>query len=107
MRRGRDKTAEIFSYIILNALQAMEGEGTLTMISDQVDGKIVVKIKDAGPGIPKEYLSKIFDPYFTTKAQGEGNGMGLNIAYRVVEKYGGQITVDSPESQGATFTVTI
>ena len=106
IKAGFEELAKVFSNIILNALQAMDGVGTLTIISELVEGKVVVQLNDTGPGIPSEYLSKIFEPYFTTKAQGGGNGMGLNVAYRIVESYGGQIKVKSIESQGASFIVT-
>ncbi len=85
----------------------MEGKGTLTAVSERDGETVVIKIMDTGPGIPEEYLTKIFEPYFTTKAQGAGNGMGLNIVHRAVEKYGGQIKAGPNVSRGAVFTITL
>ena len=64
-----------------------------------------VEVEDTGPGIPKEALSKIFDPFYSTKPPGEGTGLGLAICLRILESYGGRIHVQSTEGEGATFTV--
>lgn len=101
-----EEMKSIFSNIILNALQAMEGKGTLTVYSERGLENILVRIKDTGPGIPDEYLTKIFEPYFTTKAQGAGNGLGLNLVHRAIEKYGGKIMAEPDISSGASFAVT-
>ena len=66
---------------------------------------IEVKVSDTGIGIPQKVISKIFDPFFTTKKTGDGTGLGLNVVYRIVTKYGGTIDVESKEGVGATFTV--
>ncbi len=100
-----DEIQQVFTHIIRNAVQAMEGKGRLTITSQQVGGNIVVEIQDSGPGIAPEFLSKIFDPFFTTKDQGEGTGLGLNIAHKVIEKYGGHIEVDSQVGKGSTFSI--
>jgi signal transduction histidine kinase len=84
----------------------MEGKGKLKISSFQKNGRIVTTIQDAGPGIPQEYLSKIFDPFFTTKDQGKGTGLGLNIVHRLIENYGGSISVESIVGLGTTFTIT-
>ena len=90
-----EEIQQIYLNIITNAVQAMDGKGNLIITSFQDNGKIVTTIKDNGPGIPHEYLSKIFDPFFTTKDQGKGTGLGLNIVHRLVDKYGGSISVES------------
>ena len=84
----------------------MDGKGKLKISSAQKDGKIVTTIQDTGPGIPNEYLSKVFDPFFTTKDQGKGTGLGLNIVHRLIDKYGGNISIESTVGEGTTFTIT-
>ena len=101
-----EEIQQIYLNIIRNAVQAMEGTGKLKISSSQKDGRVVTTIQDTGPGIPQEYLSKIFDPFFTTKDQGKGSGLGLNIVHRLVENYGGSISVESIVGLGTTFTIT-
>jgi len=101
-----EEIQQIYLNIIRNAVQAMEGKGKLKISSSQKDGRVVTTIQDTGPGIPQEYLSKIFDPFFTTKDQGKGSGLGLNIVHRLVENYGGSISVESIVGLGTTFTIT-
>ncbi len=94
---------QIFMNIINNAVQAMEGKGKLKITSKHSDGYIANTIEDDGPGIPEGIISKIFDPFFTTKATGSGTGIGLNIVYRLVQKYNGFIFVKSKEGKGTKF----
>jgi signal transduction histidine kinase len=92
---------QVWTNIIDNALDAMEGEGELTIRTYPQDGQVVVEIKDDGPGIPPEIQSRIFDPFFTTKPPGIGTGLGLHIAYSIIaQKHQGQIKVTS--QPGAT-----
>jgi two-component system, NtrC family, sensor kinase len=100
-----EEIQQIYLNIIRNAVQAMEGKGKLTITSSRDNGMIVTTIQDTGPGIPQEYLSKVFDPFFTTKDQGKGTGLGLNVVHRLVEKYGGSISVESTVGEGTTFTI--
>jgi two-component system, NtrC family, sensor kinase len=67
----------------------------------------VTTITDSGPGIPKHHLSKIFDPFFTTKGQGEGSGLGLTVAHRIIKKFGGDIRIESREGNGTSCIVTL
>jgi C4-dicarboxylate-specific signal transduction histidine kinase len=69
------------------------------------DDKVVIIITDNGPGIPKSYLDKIFQPFFTTKPTGQGTGLGLSISYDIIKAHGGTMQVDSIENQGTTFTI--
>ena len=71
------------------------------------DTSVVTTIADSGPGIPKQYLSKVFDPFFTTKEQGEGSGLGLTIARRIIKKFGGDIRIESQEASGTSCIVTL
>ena len=87
---------QVWTNLIDNAVQAMDGAGTLT-IRTSLDGDHVrVEIGDTGPGIPPELRQRIFEPFFTTKPVGEGTGLGLDISYRiVVARHGGDLTVES------------
>jgi signal transduction histidine kinase len=87
---------QVWTNLIDNAVQAMNGAGTLTISTFRDDDHVVVSIGDTGPGVPKEHRKRIFEPFFTTKPVGEGTGLGLDISYRiVVNGHGGDITVTS------------
>jgi signal transduction histidine kinase len=87
---------QVWTNIIDNALQAMEGSGTLTIRTSRVDDMLQVEIGDTGPGIPAEIVGRIFEPFFTTKPVGEGTGLGLDISWRiVVNKHHGDLSVES------------
>jgi signal transduction histidine kinase len=88
---------QVWTNMIDNALQAMEGQGKLTIRTSRLDeNRLQVEIGDTGPGIPPEVVGRIFEPFFTTKPVGEGTGLGLDISYRiVVNSHGGDITVTS------------
>jgi len=97
---------QVFSNLITNALQAINGRGgMLTLSTRSLKDMVEVKVSDNGMGIPEKYLNQIFDPFFTTKKPGEGTGLGLNIVYRIVTKYEGTIDVESKVDMGTTFTV--
>ncbi|WP_160144014.1 ATP-binding protein [Chryseolinea soli] len=102
---------QVFMNIILNAIQAMHGKGTLTVITrtQRAAGrqKIFVEIADTGPGIPRELRHKIFDPFFTTKEAGKGTGLGLAISATIIAKHHGEIRIDSNESLGTRFTIVL
>jgi PAS domain S-box-containing protein len=97
---------QVFTNLITNAFQAMDGKGGKLVLSTRSIGDSVeVKVSDDGMGIPQKYLNQIFDPFFTTKKPGEGTGLGLNIVYRIVTKHEGTIDVESKEQIGTTFTI--
>jgi PAS domain S-box-containing protein len=103
---NRGELQQVFVNLITNAFQAVNGNGgTITLSIRSLKDIIEVKVMDTGVGIPQKYLGKIFDPFFTTKKTGEGTGLGLNVVYRIVSKYGGTIDVESKEGLGTTFTV--
>ena len=97
----------LFMNIILNAVQAMEGKGKLMVQSCLLEDsqRVCIKISDTGPGIPAEILPNIFEPFFTTKEEGEGTGLGLSLAYNIVEKHGGTIKAESRPEEGTTFII--
>lgn len=101
------KIKHVFMNIILNAADAMEGTGDLSLscwVSPKKD-KVFVEITDTGPGIPDDMLLKVFDPFFTTKAPGKGTGLGLSLAYRIVEEHGGKIYAESTVGSGTSFVI--
>jgi len=99
----------LFMNIILNAAQAMEGKGKLTVKSSLLPDRdrICIEISDTGIGIPEEILPRIFEQFFTTKEEGKGTGLGLSLAYRIVENHGGNIMAKSKQGQGTSFFIEI
>lgn len=96
---------QIFINLIVNAIDAMEGRGQLTLRLDKEGEMVVARVSDNGCGIPPEHMDKIFTPLFTTKPSGKGTGMGLHVAYRIISEFGGDIAVKSTVGQGTTFTL--
>jgi signal transduction histidine kinase len=96
---------QIFLNLIINASQAIEGGGRITVATREDAGSVRIDVTDTGTGIPEEILERIFEPYFTTKPEGVGTGLGLNIARDIARAHGGDITVASAPGRGATFTV--
>ncbi len=102
-----DGLKQVFINLVLNALQAMQGGGVLTLeIFSQNNETVTVKVSDTGTGMPPEVLEKIFDPFFTTKSIGQGTGLGLSVVYGIVNKHNGYIEVNSKAGEGTTFSVT-
>jgi len=87
---------QVWTILIDNALDAMGETGSLGLATRRLDDQhVVVEVRDSGPGIPAASLGTIFDPFFTTKPVGAGTGLGLHIAYRIVEQHDGRIEVES------------
>lgn len=96
---------QVFLNLIVNARQAIKGKGKIK-IRTKTEGQIVlIEISDTGVGIPKENLSRIFDPGFTTKGVGVGTGLGLSICYQIIKEHRGEIAVKSEQGKGSTFTI--
>jgi signal transduction histidine kinase len=101
--------------LLVNAAQAIEEKGTITVSTRYVNGNLAsnhteqnyveVKISDTGKGIPEDKLDRIFEPFFTTKDVGKGTGLGLSIAYDIIRKHQGEITVQSEVGNGTTFLI--
>ena len=102
-----DQLRLAFTNVLTNAIQAMNGRGDLWLATEEQGDLITIKIRDNGPGIPKQHLGKVFDPFYTTKGQGEGSGLGLTVAQRLIKKFGGEIRLESPEGQGTTCIITL
>ncbi len=98
---------QVFMNILVNAAQAIEEKGEIKIITKSLNGHVEIAISDTGSGIPKENLSKIFDPFFTSKDVGKGTGLGLNVAYNIIKKHNGTLNVQSEVGKGTTFTIKI
>jgi PAS domain S-box-containing protein len=97
---------QIFLNLITNAAQAMPNGGRLLVRTEPLlDGRIQLQFTDTGVGIPPEHLNDIFNPFFTTKAPGQGTGLGLSVVHSVVKRYRGDIHVKSQLNAGTTFTI--
>jgi two-component system NtrC family sensor kinase len=88
-----------------NAKEAMPKGGTLTVITNREDNKVLIRIQDTGIGIPEAIKDKIFDAFFTTKQKVKGVGLGLSVCYGIIKDHGGEITVESEPEKGTTFTI--
>ena len=96
---------QVFMNIVLNAAEAMEGQGEL-IIETSSDGKFInAKFTDTGCGIPEQNIKKLFEPFFSTKTKGHGIGLGLAISYGIIKKHNGRINIDSEVGKGSTFTI--
>jgi len=103
VRSDASQLRQVFQNLILNAVTAVDKEGTIVLKTAAEGNRVKVTVKDSGPGIPQEYIGKIFDPLFTTKP--EGTGLGLSISADILKKLGGRISVESEPGKGASFTV--
>jgi signal transduction histidine kinase len=102
-----DELIQVWTNLIHNAIQAMEGKGTLTLETKLIGEKLQVSITDTGAGIPAEIQSKIFNAFFTTKKLGEGSGLGLDIVKKIIDKHAGKIWFETEVGKGTTFFVEI
>jgi two-component system NtrC family sensor kinase len=98
---------QVFLNLLTNAIDAIGSNGSIDVVSRRSADKMVVNIKDDGPGLSEEALRKIFDPFFTTKDVGKGTGLGLWVSHNIIAKMGGSIYVKNNPDKGAMFTVEI
>jgi two-component system NtrC family sensor kinase len=105
----KSQLQQVFINIILNAVDAMDGQGILTLKTyrDKEGRTIHVSITDTGHGINKEDIQRLFEPFFSTKEAGVGTGLGLSICYSIIQKHQGKIDVESEVGKGSTFVVTL
>jgi len=89
--------------LIQNAMAAMPEGGTLGILAEVADDELRISVSDTGTGIPEELLTKIFEPYFTTKKN--GTGLGLTITFKIIKEHAGEISLESKEGRGSTFTI--
>jgi len=105
---NENQLLQVFVNLIQNAAQAMSGGGTLTLRTKPGgEGKVSASVTDTGVGIEREALERIFEPFYTTKAPGEGTGLGLSVTYGIVERHKGTIEAESEPGEGTTFVVTL
>jgi len=96
------------AFYTVNEKKKRSGEGyepTVSVSSKKISGKVEVRVKDNGDGIPQKVLDKIFQPFFTTKPTGQGTGLGLSLAYDIVKAHGGELKVETSEGEGSEFVI--
>jgi len=99
----QEQIKQVFINLIHNAIEAIGSQGVIEIKAQYIDEKIVLMIRDDGPGIPENLIPKIFNPFVTTKA--EGTGLGLSVTKRIIENHGGKITLQSQIGFGTTVTI--
>lgn len=100
-----NQISQVFVNLLVNAVQAIDKEGCITVKTWQEGVWVCASVSDTGCGIPKDTLSRIFEPFFTTKEVGTGTGLGLSISYDLIRRHAGEILVDSTPGIGTTFTI--
>ena len=103
-----EQLVQVFMALLLNAMDAMGERGTISIRTKRVRtpvDAVVAEIVDKGHGMSRNEVSKIFEPFYTTKAPGRGSGLGLSICYGIVAEHGGRIEVDSAPGKGSTFRI--
>ena len=100
-----DQLQQVFTNIILNAIQAMPQGGKLTMQTSASGNQVKLEVKDTGCGISPENMRKLFTPFYTTKEEVKGVGLGLAVAYGIIKRHHGTIEVQSKEGKGTIFTI--
>jgi signal transduction histidine kinase len=91
--------------LLINAIQTMKNGGTISVNAFYEDSRVAFEVSDTGEGIEEENVTKIYDPFYTTKQPGEGTGLGLWVVYEIVEYYNADISVNSKKGEGSTFTI--
>jgi two-component system, NtrC family, sensor kinase len=99
------KLSQVFMNLIMNACQAIPGEGEILIRTYSNGDRVFVEIIDDGIGIDAKYQAKVFEPFFTTKPVGKGTGLGLSISYGIIQQHHGTIELESKKGQGTTFRI--
>ncbi|MEO8071414.1 MAG: ATP-binding protein, partial [Acidobacteriota bacterium] len=107
VRGAEFKLQQVFLNLFLNARDAMPKGGWLSVSTAVDGGEAVVEVGDTGVGIPSEHIARIYDPFFTTKPDGRGTGLGLSVTYGIVREHGGSLTCDSDLNQGTRFRLVL
>lgn len=102
-----DEMSQVALNLLINAIHAMPGGGTLRIALERANGDVKMEVGDTGHGILEEDLPKIFHPFFSTKEAGKGTGLGLTVVHNIVQEHGGTIAVESEPGKGTTFTITL
>ncbi len=103
----RSEINQVLMNLLINAGQAIDGQGTIVLATGSGDGEAWISITDSGSGMPTEVIERIFDPFYTTKPVGHGTGLGLAICYGIITKHYGRIEVSSTLGVGSTFRVVL
>jgi len=96
---------QVIAALLLNAIDAVQGDGLVSVHSDLDGGHVRVRVSDTGKGITQEDVANVFSPFFTTKPVGQGVGLGLSVCYGIIDAHGGELTVISEVDQGSTFSI--
>lgn len=98
---------EVFINMIINSVHAIDGNGMIMVGAALLAGRneVLIKVSDNGSGIPADIKDRLFDPFYSTKEEGQGTGLGLSVAYGIIQKHNGEITVDSAPGEGTTFFI--
>jgi len=100
-----NRLQQVLLNLSLNACEAMQDGGTLTISTSSRDGNVLLKVADTGCGIKEEHLDHVFEPFFSTKPVGKGTGLGLSVSYGIVQRHGGTLEVESEIGKGTTFII--
>jgi len=103
----KNQIQQVLMNTILNAVEAMDGQGKLTVETSSDEEYVKTKFTDTGCGISEENMKKLFQPFFSTKETGHGTGLGLSISYGIIRKHNGKINVSSEIGKGSTFTIVL
>ncbi len=101
------QVGQVFLNILMNAAQAIEGKGTISLLTRAEGDHVNIEIADTGAGMSPETRKRLFEPFFTTKEAGKGTGLGLSISYEIIKKHGGNIEVESEVGKGTKFTISL
>ncbi len=105
---SQDHLQSVWLNLLLNAIDSLDkSPGLIKITTRQVGDEILVSVTDNGKGIPPEDLTRIFEPFYTTKAAGRGTGLGLSVSHRIIKQHGGHIRVESQVGVGSTFTAVL
>ncbi len=96
---------QVFMNLLVNAAQAIEEHGIITIRTGTEDDQVWIEVSDDGKGIPEDQLARVFEPFYTTKPVGKGTGLGLSVSYNIVERHHGRLEVESEEGGGTTFRI--
>ncbi len=105
VRVNPDQMQQVFLNLMLNAIDAMSGEGVVSVSLKRNDDSVDISLADTGCGIDESLLPRVFDPFFTTKPLGKGTGLGLSICYGIIREHDGTISVKSRKNEGTTFVI--
>ena len=98
---------QVIMNLVSNAIDAIEGEGRITITTGGFDSTFILSVADTGKGIPMAIRDRVFEPFFTTKPVGAGTGLGLSISYGIIQRHNGTLDLESEEGKGTKFTIRI